>query len=97
MHTGSCTLAHARMLVHANILEIAEILVKACSFFCTRMFILVNAWSFFLCMGGCIPALHAYVLVLAPVLVLKFWRMVVGIRLLAYRCMTVSLRMQVGW
>ena len=51
----------------------------------------------FLCMGGCIPAWHAYVLVLAPVLVLKFWRMVVGIRLLAYRCMTVSLRMQVGW
>ena len=39
---------------------------------------------------------HAYVLVLAPVLVLKFWRMVIGIRLLAYRCMTVSLCMQVG-
>ena len=58
MHTGSCTLAHAhaRMLVHANILEIADIFVKACSFFCTRMFILVNAYSFFLCMVGCIPA-----------------------------------------
>ena len=39
---------------------------------------------------------HAYVLVLATVLVLKFWRRVVGIRLLTYRCMTVSLRMQVG-
>ena len=39
---------------------------------------------------------HAHVLVLATVLVLKFCRRFVGICLLTYRCMTVSLRMQVG-
>ena len=91
----ACKLAHAYWNMHKCwcmliYWRLRKYLWRHVLFFCTCMFILVNAWTFFGVWVGAFLLVHAYVLVIALVLVLKCCLMVVGIRLLAYRCMTVS-------